>query len=108
MWGAMSGMGLYGLCPPRVRERVLHARLPESLQPELARVAHSARLLPAEVARPRELPRDAQLLSFPDDVRLRHRDHRGDDSDRAALGPAVRPEARDLAQPVVELWSVAP
>src|SRR3990170_4781839 len=59
---------------PRVGKWVFHARFVESLQAELARVAHPARLLPAMVARPCELPWDAEHLALPDDVRLRHAD----------------------------------
>src|SRR3990170_5362332 len=56
---------------PGVGKWVFHARFVESLQAELARVAHPARLLPAMVARPCELPWDAEHLALPDHVRLR-------------------------------------
>src|SRR3989337_1938813 len=84
--------------PPGVGEWVSHARLAESLQAELARVAHPARLLPAMVARPCELPWDTELLALPDDVRLRHSNHRRVNCNDVPLDTALRPEASDLLE----------
>ena len=86
-----------------VRQRVLHARLPEALEAELAGVAHAARPLPALVAGPRELPGDAELLPLADDVRFRHGDQGRPDLDEIALDTALRPEAGDLLEGQVEL-----
>src|SRR2546421_163241 len=77
---------------------VLHAGFAESFEPELTRVADSARLRSAEVARPRELPGNSELLALPDDVRLGHVDQGSADLDDVAFDASLRTEAGDLPE----------
>src|SRR5439155_24824119 len=68
-----------------VRQGIREARLVESLEPELAGIAHAACFRPPMVARPRELPRDPQLLPLPDDLGLRLPDERRPNLDEITL-----------------------
>src|SRR5207245_11088735 len=77
---------------------ILHAGFAESFEPELTRVADSARLRSAEVARPREHPGNSELLALPDDVRLGHVDQGSADLDDVAFDASLRTEAGDLPE----------
>src|SRR5256712_12990349 len=81
-----------------IRQRILQTGFLESCEPELTRVADSARLRSAEVARPRELPWNPELRAFPDDVRLGHADQGSADVDHVAFDASLRTEASDLAE----------
>src|SRR5256712_4847738 len=81
-----------------IRQRILQTGFVESFEPELTRVADSARLRSAEVARPRELPWNPELRAFPDDVRLGHADQGSADVDHVAFDASLRTEASDLAE----------
>src|SRR3989454_11580102 len=81
-----------------VRQWILHTGFAKSFEPELTRIADSARPRPAEVARPRELPGNPELFALPDDVRLGHVDQGSADLDDVAFDAPLRPEAGDLAE----------
>src|SRR3989442_628778 len=108
--GGGGGRGLHrGSNEPRVllsvrrvpparggRQWILHTGFAKSFEPELTRIADSARPRPAEVARPRELPGNPELSALPDDVRLGHVDQGSADLDDVAFDAPLRPEAGDL------------
>src|SRR5436189_145610 len=88
---------------PRARSRIRFAAswtptLVESLEPELAGIAHAACFRPPMVARPGELPRDSQLLPLADDLGLRHPDERRPNLDDVAFDASFRTEPDDLSE----------